>query len=245
MIKLKQKKITNLINYQPFLKNNYLKNKKFKLKNILFENPILYKNTNLESNVVEFNSYENIYSPFTLIKMGEISTISQKYENTALFNYDLTYNILYQFNKIIFQYILKKNCFINGRLLRIKQKKNKKKVLILILGFIFFMKSTNLNKAFSYQKKNYFNNRYNRKKFYKQNINLTRLVNSYKLRSLNFKVNNLNIIKKEFSRLDYIQIILENIEIKKKLETKRKIKIMKMRKKMKKKMKKIKNKNLK
>ena len=108
MKKLKQQKITNLVNYQPFLKNNYLKKNQFKLKNILFENKILYNNVNLESYVIEFNNYENIYLPFTLIKIDEISTISLKYENVLLFNYDLTYNILYQFNKIMFKTVLKK-----------------------------------------------------------------------------------------------------------------------------------------
>ena len=112
MIKLKKQKNTNLLNYQQFLKNNYLKNYQFKLKNILFENKILFKNLNLEAHVIEFNNYENIYLPFTLIKIGEISTISLKYENVLLLNYELNYNILYQFNKIMFQTILKntKNC---------------------------------------------------------------------------------------------------------------------------------------
>jgi len=34
MQKLKKQKINNLLNYQHFLKNNYLKKNKFKLKNI-------------------------------------------------------------------------------------------------------------------------------------------------------------------------------------------------------------------
>jgi len=72
MQKLKKQKINNLLNYQQFLKNNYLKKKKFKLKNILFENNILYNNLNLESYVIEFNNYENIYLPFTLIKIDKI-----------------------------------------------------------------------------------------------------------------------------------------------------------------------------
>nr|DAD55187.1 TPA_asm: ymf99 [Phytophthora agathidicida] len=217
MIKLKKQKINNLLNYQPFLKNNYLKKKKFKLKNILFENQILYNNLNLESYVIEFNNYKNIYLPFTLIKIDKISTIAIKYENIILFNYDLTYNILYQFNKIMFQNILKKkNNAIKGRLLGGNW--NNKKIFISILGFIFSMKPLNLNNALNYKKKFYFN-KYNKKGFYKKKINSTRLINCYKLKYLNFQVNNINNLnilkktKKEFSRLSYIQTIIQNQKI--------------------------------
>nr|YP_010394175.1 Ymf99 [Phytophthora tropicalis]YP_010394608.1 Ymf99 [Phytophthora capsici]DAZ88183.1 TPA_asm: Ymf99 [Phytophthora tropicalis]DAZ88655.1 TPA_asm: Ymf99 [Phytophthora capsici]DAZ88694.1 TPA_asm: Ymf99 [Phytophthora capsici] len=217
MQKLKKQKINNLLTYQQFLKNNYLKKKQFKLKNILFKNQILYKNFNLESYVIEFNNYENLYLPFTLIKIDEISTIEMKYENVILFNYDLTYNILYQFNKIMFQTIFNKtNNSIKGRLLG--GNRNNKKILISILGFIFSMKPLNLNNALNYKKKNYFN-KYNKKGFYKQRINSTRLINCYKLRYLNFQVNNINNLnlfkksKKEFSRLSYIQTIIKNQKI--------------------------------
>nr|YP_010394647.1 Ymf99 [Plasmopara halstedii]DAZ89084.1 TPA_asm: Ymf99 [Plasmopara halstedii] len=214
MIKLKKQKINNLINYQHFLQNNYLKNKKYKLNNILFENKILFKNINLESYIIEFNNYKNIYLPFTLIKINEISTIDKKYKDIILFNYDLTYNILCQFNKIMFKYAIKKNNnLIKARLLG--KSWNNKKIFILILGFVFFMKPINLNNSLNYKKKNYFN-KYKKKNFYKKKINLTRLVNSYKLRYLNFKINNLNTSKKskkEFSRVDYIQIIIENKKI--------------------------------
>ena len=91
--------------------------KKKLFSDILFENKILYNNINLESSVIEFNNYKNIYLPFTLIKIAEISTISLKYENVLLFNYDLTYNILFQFNKIMFKNIFKtsyKTCFVNN-----------------------------------------------------------------------------------------------------------------------------------
>ena len=108
MKKIKKQTITNLVNYQQFLKNNSLKKNQFKLKNILFENKILYNNVSLESYVIEFNNYENIYLPFTLTKIAEISTIKLKYENVLLFNYDLTYNILYQFNKIMFKNFFKR-----------------------------------------------------------------------------------------------------------------------------------------
>ena len=83
MKKLKQQKITNLVNYQQFLKNNSLKKNQFKLKNILFDNKILYNNVNLESYVIEFNNYENIYLPFTLIKIAEISLCYRTYKKTV------------------------------------------------------------------------------------------------------------------------------------------------------------------
>ena len=209
MLKLKKKKIINLLNYQQFLKNN-----KFKLKKVLSENPILYNNINLESHVIEFNNYSNIYLPFTLIKIHEISTIKQKYENTILFDYDLNYNILNQFNQVMFQYISKHNNnnnfnLIKGRILGGNW--NNKKIFISILGIIFFMKPINLNNALNFKKKNYFK-KFNKKGFYWKKINSTRLVNCYKLKYLNFKINYLNISKKnkkELSRLDYIQNILK------------------------------------
>ena len=217
MKKLKQQKLTNLINYQHFLKNNYLKKKIYKLKNILFENPILYNNLNLESYIIEFNTYENISLPFTLIKINKISTIDLKYENIILFNHNLTYNILYQFNKIMFKYVLKKKTnSIKGRLLGGNW--NNKKILISILGLIFPMKPSNLSNVLNYKKKNYFN-KYNKKGFYKKKINSTRLINCYKVKYLNFKINLKNTLnlkktrKKELSRLSYIQTILKNKKI--------------------------------
>jgi hypothetical protein len=210
MQKLKLKNNNNLLTYQQFLKNNYLKNKKFNLKNILFSNKILYKNLILESYIIEFNNYKNIYLPFTLLKIEEISTIKKKYENIILFNYDLTYNIIYQFNKIMLQYSLKKQNSIKGRLLGGNW--NNKKIFISIFGFIFSMKPINLNNALKYKKKFYFN-KYNKKKFYKKKINTTRLINCYKLKYLNFQINQ-NKYKKELSRLSYIQTIIQNQKIK-------------------------------
>nr|YP_010394370.1 Ymf99 [Phytophthora kernoviae]DAZ88378.1 TPA_asm: Ymf99 [Phytophthora kernoviae]DAZ88811.1 TPA_asm: Ymf99 [Phytophthora kernoviae] len=217
MQKLKKQKITKLLNYQQFLKNNNLKKKKYKLKNILFENSVLYNNLTLESYVIEFNNYENIYLPFTLIKFDKISTIAQKYENVVLFNYDLNYNILNQFNNILFKNSIKKKInSIKGRLLGGNW--NNKKIFISILGRIFAIKPINLNNALNYKKKFFFN-KYNKKGFYKKKINTTRLINCYKLKYLNFKINNithLNVLtkKKELSRLTYIKEIIQKQKIK-------------------------------
>ena len=166
MKKLKQQKTNNLVNYQQFLKNTYLKKKTNKLKNILFENPILYTNLNLEAYIIEFNTYENISLPFTLIKIDKISTIDLQYENIILFNYNFNYNILYQFNKIMFKVSFKRSTnSIKGRLLGGNW--NNKKILISILGLIFPMKPSNLSNVLNYKKKNYFN-KYNKKGFYKK-----------------------------------------------------------------------------
>ena len=218
MKKLITKKITNLVNYQQFLKHNYLKINQFKLKNVLFENKILYNNLNVESYVVEFNSYKNIYLPFTLIKIDEIATIALKYENIYLFNYNLTYNILNQFNKIMFQIVSKKNNnIIKGRLLGGNW--NNKKIFISILGFIFSMKPINLNNSLNFKKKNYFKKSKNFF-FLKNKINATKLINCYKLKYVNFTIHNFNkniSKKKELSRILYIRNILKNKKIQKKL----------------------------
>jgi len=142
MNKLKKQKINHVLNYEHFLKNNSLKKKKLKLKNILFENPILYKNQDL--NIIELNNYENIEIPFTVLDFKNINTIEKTYNNQLLFNYNLNYNILYNFNKIIVNFIKQKNNDkIKGKVI----KGNRKKISIAIFGFIFKMKSVNLNNS--------------------------------------------------------------------------------------------------
>jgi hypothetical protein len=148
MNKLKTQNFNNLLNYQHFLKNNSLKKKKFKLKNILFENQILYKNQDL--NIIELKNSENIQIPLTVLDIKNTYTIQTSYENQLLFNYNLNYNILYNFNKIMFNYIKKKN-IIKGRVIR----GSKKKILIAVLGIVFSMKSINLNNLINNKKKFY------------------------------------------------------------------------------------------
>jgi len=223
MKKLKKQKITNLLNYQQFLKNNSLKKYQFNLKNILFENPILYNNLNLESYVIEFNSYKNLYLPFTLLKIAEISTIDLKYENVLLFNYNLTYNIIYQFNKIMFKNIFKNNKnLLKGRLLG--GNRNNKKLFLSILGLVFCIKPFNLNNSLNYKKKNYFNKK-NKKGFYKNKINSKRLINCYKLKYLNFTITKTIFNKKQLSRILYINTLIENQKINKKSVLSRKINV--------------------
>lgn len=220
MQKLKKQKINNLLNYQHFLKNNNLKKNKFKLKQTLFEKHILYKN--LDSNIIELNNYKNIYLPLTVLNLNNIYTIQTQYENQLLFNYDLNYDILYHFNSIIFKNIIKKkNNIIKGRVIGIGETNNK--VLISILGVVFSMKPINLNNLINNKKTFYINkkNRFKKKRFFyiPKKIQPKQLINSYKLRYLNFKIditNDLNLKKKKIlSRVSYLQELIKNHKINK------------------------------
>ena len=199
MQKLKKQKFNNLLNYQHFLKNNDLKKNKFKLKKILFENQILYKN--IDSNIIELNNYENIYLPSTVLNLNNIYTVQTQYENQLLFNYNLNYDILYHFNSIIFKNIIQKNNnIIKGRIIG----GTNKKVLISILGVVFSMKPINLNNLINNKKTFYINkkNKFKKKKFFyiTKKIQPKQLINSYKLRYLNFKIdiiNDLNLKEKK------------------------------------------------
>ena len=218
MQKLKKQKINNLLNYQHFLKNNDLKKNKFKLKKILFENQILYKN--IDSNIIELNNYENIYLPSTILNLNNIYTIQTQYENQLLFNYNLNYDILYHFNSIIFKNIIQKNNnIIKGRIIG----GTNKKVLVSILGVVFSMKPINLNNLINNKKTFYINkkNKFKKKKFFyiPKKIQPKQLINSYKLRYLNFKIdiiNDLNLKKKKIiSRVSYLQELIKNHKINK------------------------------
>jgi hypothetical protein len=212
MNKLKKQKINHVLNYEHFLKNNSLKKKKLKLKNILFENPILYKNQDL--NIIELNNYENIEIPITVLDFKNINTIEKTYNNQLLFNYSLNYNILYNFNKIIFNFIKQKNNNkIKGKVIH----GNRKKTFISILGLIFRMRSVNLN--YSINSIIYNNKRkhsFNKYKFIKQkkisnklkNRKIKKIIRTYTLRYLNFKI--VKIRKKNrLSRIAYLKEIVK------------------------------------
>ena len=75
MQKLKTKNNSSLIflNYQYFLKNNNLKNNKFKLKQNLLQNNIFFKDQDTIN--VEFNNFQNSFLPyFNKKKVMEIMT---------------------------------------------------------------------------------------------------------------------------------------------------------------------------
>lgn len=220
MNKLKIQNFNNLLNYQHYLKNNSLKKRKYKLKNIIFENPVLYKNPDF--NIIELNNFENIQIPITVLDIKNTYTIEQSHENHFLFNYDLNTNLLYNFNKILLNYKKKKDNIIKGRIVtrKIKRKSKKKKVVIAFLGLTFSMRIFNLNKSINSININ--NNKYNfyskKKKrifFKNKNIKIKRIIRSYKLRYLNFKIekNKNNIYF--FSRIAYINDIIKYMPIKK------------------------------
>jgi hypothetical protein len=195
------------------LKNNSLKKKRFKLKNILFENQILYKNQDL--NIIELKNSENIQIPLTVLDFKNTYTIQTLYENQLLFNYNLNFNILYNFNKIMFNYIKKKKNIIKGRVM----KGNNKKVLIAILGIVFSMKSINLNNLINNKKKfytrKYKKNNFKHKNFFNnyKKIKVNQIIKSYKLRYLNFKIEK-NKEKNVFSRISYLEDIIKYLRIK-------------------------------
>lgn len=213
MNKLKTQNFNNLLNYQHFLKNNSLKRKKYKLKNIIFENQILYKNQDL--NIIELENSENNHIPITVLDLKSTYTIQSLYQNQLLFNYNLNYNILYNFNKIMFNYLKKNNKnIIKGRI--VTGTRTGKKAIIAFLGMSFSMKAINLNNLIK-NKKNFYTKK-NKKKFFKykkfRNRKIKKLIRSYTLRYLNFKIEK---IKKKyiFSRISYLDDIIKYLPIKK------------------------------
>lgn len=208
MNKLKIQNYNNLLNYQHFLKNNSLKKEKYKLKNILFENQILYKNKDL--NIIELRNSKNIQIPFTVLDLKNIFTIQNVYKNQLSFNYNLNYSILYNFNKIIFNYKKKNNIFksrvVTG---------NHKKAVMAFLGITFRIKTTNLNSLINDKRTFYCKKRLKKNKYIKfKNKKIKKIITTYKLRYLNFKIEK-NKNKYFFSRISYIEDILKYIPVKK------------------------------
>ena len=212
MNKLKTQNFNNLLNYQHFLKNNSLKKKRYKLKNIIFENQVLYKNQDLNLNIIELKNSENIQIPLTVLDFKNTYTIQSSHENQLLFNYNLNYNILYNFNKIMFNYIKKKINIIKGRIVT----GSHKKVIIAFLGMTFSMKTFNLNRSINNKK--FYTKKLKKKKFLKykkfQNIKINKIIRSYKLRYLNFKILK-NKKRYIFSRISYLDDIIRYLPIKK------------------------------
>lgn len=193
MQKIQTKKINQLLNYQHFLKNNNLKKNKYKLKNILFENEILFNKNGL--NLIELNNYENILLPsWKGFKNHIVYSIQTQYENYLLFNYTFNYNLLYYFSKIFF----KKNIKENQKIIkaRILGRKNKKYFLISIFGLIIKIKLKKLHKK--------------KKIFYSSKLKSTKIISFYKLKYLNFKIDTDLNQKSSLSRKLYVKEINEN-----------------------------------
>jgi hypothetical protein len=98
MNKIKKKKIYNLI-------NNYLI-KINKRKKILI--PTEYFNTYENNNIFLINFNENIKIP-KIIKINKYIIIKKVFNNFFLINSEINYNIIYNFNKIMFIEKKKKN----------------------------------------------------------------------------------------------------------------------------------------
>jgi hypothetical protein len=235
MKKLKKKYIKQLLNYQFFLKNNSLKKNNLNFKNTLFENKFLFKNNDLNLNIIEINAHENVYLPSSL-NSKLIYTIQKKFENNLLFNYNLDYNIIIFFNKLLFKNFLKTKKTIKGRIIG----GNNKKIYLYILGFIFYLDPRKLNLLCNSKKKTFKFNKLKKKGYYSfiKIIKAKKIINCYKLRYLNFNIDLLNNFNKKliFSRISYIEELikkkkLNNIIINKKRSISKKLHVQKINKK--------------
>lgn len=187
---LKKNYIKNdiLLDYQHFLKNNYLKKNKYKLNNNLFENTILLKKNEL--NLIELNQNNNIWIPILNNKLSIIYTIQRQYQNYLLFDYKFNYNLLYNYNKILLKKTFKeKNKKIKGRILS----GNKKRILIAIFGLIFSIRPKQLHK--------------NKRVFYGSKLKSTKIILFYKLKYLYFKIDVHPNKKSILSRKIYVKEI--------------------------------------
>lgn len=126
MKKLKKQKINQLINYQTFFKTIKINSKK-----IIYENNFLLSFNAL--NIIENNINHNalIFNNNSLISTinTNISTIEQKYNNSYLFNYKLTFYILTKFHNNIVKKKIQKNTIFKG-LTIIKTKKEVKNIIV-------------------------------------------------------------------------------------------------------------------
>jgi hypothetical protein len=216
MNKIIQQKNVKILKYEQILKNDNLKKKGNNIKKIIFDNKILYTNAYSGMHIIEINNYENLYIPITVLNIKDLYTIESKFKNSFLFNYNLNYNIIYNFNKIILkQSLLNNQNKIKGRIVG----GTNKKTLILILGIVFSMNPRNLsklinNKKLYYKLKYKFEKKKKPGKFHFKQIQPKQLVNCYKLRYINFKIDRKMKsdlkYKMYISRLLYITDIVNN-----------------------------------
>ena len=186
MNKLKKKKQTYLLNYQSFLKKN-----KLKLRQNLFENKILLKNS--DNILIEYYNNKNLFLPISDLNLNEnqkiLYTIQTEYNNNFLFNYYFNYFILYHFTKLIFQNKYKKNKKIQGRIIN----GNKEEIVLTFFGILLSMKPKNLHK--------------NKKLYYSKKFKKVKILLRYKMKSLIF---NVEYLKRPFlSRKTYVEEIIE------------------------------------
>ncbi len=148
MKKLKKQKINQLINYQ-----TYFKKVKINIKKIIYENNFLLSfndiniiENNIDHNALIFNN--NLISTIDNT-INTISTIEQKYNDSFLFNYKLTFSILRKFHNNIIKKKNKKDTIFKG-LAIIKTKKIVKNILVSKQKILFEKEKKNKNNKYKY-----------------------------------------------------------------------------------------------
>lgn len=148
MKKLKKQKINQLINYQ-----TYFKKVKINIKKIIYENNFLLSfndiniiENNIDHNALIFNN--NLISTIDNT-INTISTIEQKYNDSFLFNYKLTFSILRKFHNNIIKKKNKKDTIFKG-LAIIKTKKIVKNILVSKQQILFQKKKKNKIDTYKY-----------------------------------------------------------------------------------------------
>ena len=142
MKKLKKQKINQLINYQ-----TYFKKVKINIKKIIYENNFLLSFNDI--NIIENNIDHNNLISTTDNTINTISTIEQKYNDSFLFNYKLTFSILRKFHNNIIKKKIKKNTIFKG-LAIIKTKKIVKNILVSKQQILFQKKKKNKIETYKY-----------------------------------------------------------------------------------------------
>lgn len=195
---INKKKITN-VKYDSFL----LKAKKKKItNNIIFDSLKLY--TLNKINILEIYNNENIYIPKT-VKIEKIYTIKNVFKNTVSLNYNVNYNILYTFNKIM---LINSKNIIKGRILFLNLNRN---IFLLFLGKIFSIKKKALYNYYAFIKirnKIYSEIKKNKKiNYYKTNKKIQLLIyKAFNLKYLNFMISK-NSFYFFFTRISYIDFL--------------------------------------
>lgn len=142
MKKLKKQKINQLINYQ-----TYFKKVKINIKKIIYENNFLLSFNDI--NIIENNIDHNNLISTTDNTINTISTIEQKYNDSFLFNYKLTFSILRKFHNNIIKKKIKKDTIFKG-LAIIKTKKIVKNILVSKQQILFQKKKKNKIETYKY-----------------------------------------------------------------------------------------------
>jgi hypothetical protein len=224
MNKLKTQNSNYLLNYQHFFKNNSLKRKKYKLKNIIFENQILYKNYNLNLNIIELKNSENIQIPSTVIDLKDIYTIKSVHNNRLLFNYNLSSTILENYNEIMLKLKEKKDRIVKARTIPVpvtlyKQKNSRIFCLGKCSGITYYDLNSIVHKQRRIFLNKFYSTKYKTKNFKKKFDKKLKVLNNKLITStlmcFHYKIKKKKTEEGIFSRFEYIKEILEYLPIQK------------------------------